>query len=260
MTCIHFGGPVSRSGRDASPAWSRIFSNTFRSRACDERDHAHPSAAHGTGQRVDLEDLAEESSPCLPPFASTRWCCLVALGPARRRGVLRAALRAAANGIPPIIAHEMGARRRHLQREQRHERQRIVRLDYGSLAIMRHSSGQFARRQLVDRFGTDANPVFFKKQRLRVSTWNVPQFIFCGDEALLLKIGPLPEEGNCLRVGDASLRAKLSIPQPLNQLTSRVGSSTSMCFMLRPGRLMSTAWFKRHETLPSAAIHSFGGQ
>jgi len=66
------------------------------------------------------------------------------------------------------------------------------------------------------RTATCANPVFFKKQRLRFSTWNVPQFIFCGEifpDRLLLPRGSLDA---CLDIkGDVTQQYKY-----INQIAS----------------------------------------
>ena len=35
----------------------------------------------------------------------------------------------------------------------------------------------------LKRTATFANPVFFEKERMRFSTWNIPRFIFCGELA-----------------------------------------------------------------------------
>jgi len=46
------------------------------------------------------------------------------------------------------------------------------------------------------RLGTIANPIFYEKQRLRFPTFNIPRFIFCGEEhknRLILPRGTLPE-------------------------------------------------------------------
>lgn len=51
-------------------------------------------------------------------------------------------------------------------------------------------------RAALKRLGTIANPVFYEKQRLRFPTFNIPRFIFCGEDhpgRLILPRGTLPE-------------------------------------------------------------------
>ena len=51
-------------------------------------------------------------------------------------------------------------------------------------------------RAALKRLGTIANPIFYEKQRLRFPTFNIPRFIFCGEDhtnRLILPRGTLPE-------------------------------------------------------------------
>ena len=65
------------------------------------------------------------------------------------------------------------------------------------------------------RLATFANPEFFKKQKMRFSTWNIPRYIFCGelrDSHLILPIGLLEKVEEICKDTGSRLSLKDSRP------------------------------------------------
>lgn len=74
-----------------------------------------------------------------------------------------------------------------------------------------------ALKAALKRLGTMANPIFYEKQRLRFPTFNIPRFIFCGEEhadRLVLPRGTMQEIEGLIRKagGKTTVRDKRLMP------------------------------------------------
>ena len=69
----------------------------------------------------------------------------------------------------------------------------------------------------LKRLGTIANPIFYEKQRLRFPTFNIPRFIFCGEEyesRLVLPRGTLHDIDRLVRKAGGELAVTEHRPMP----------------------------------------------
>ena len=70
----------------------------------------------------------------------------------------------------------------------------------------------------LKRLGTLANPIFYEKQRMRFPTFNIPRFIFCGEEhkdRLVLPRGTLQEIDRLVRKAGGQLVVNDHRPVPI---------------------------------------------
>jgi superfamily II DNA or RNA helicase len=69
-----------------------------------------------------------------------------------------------------------------------------IEIEIGSRLCVKTNDLPSAILSALKRTATFANPVFFEKERMRFSTWNIPRFIFCGEifsDRLILPRGSL---------------------------------------------------------------------
>ena len=82
----------------------------------------------------------------------------------------------------------------------------------------------------LKRLGTIANPIFYEKQRLRFPTFNIPRFIFCGEEhqdRLVLPRGTLQEAASLAKRAGGKLSVNDLRPESAPTQFSFLGTLTA---------------------------------